>query len=69
MSFEREQMHNIQYVFGLGRLMYAQVYTRLDIQFSVDARQILEQFKYELLKSYNKSNEEPSNDQKLNAYI
>ncbi len=34
-DFEREQMKNIPYASAIGSLMYAQVYTRLDIAFVV----------------------------------
>ena len=34
-DFEREHMKNIPYTSSVGSLMYAQVYTRLDIAFSV----------------------------------
>ena len=34
-DLEREQMKNISYTFVVGSLMYAQVYTRPDIAFSI----------------------------------
>ena len=34
-DFEREHMKNIPYTSAVGSLMYAQVYTRLDIAFAI----------------------------------
>lgn len=59
MNGDQFHLNQCPNVFAFGRLMYVQVYTRPHIAFSVDARQISDQFKYESLKSHNESDEEP----------